>query len=283
MARVLIVPKGERRSAQQAHHRSLSASGVTLFALDIPTRNLEPRDELGKLYGAEVCVVGLRADIVAHLVETYQVRADPRDVLTGTVAQNHAALLLWIRKDAPAAPVPTFAEIAEEARGGNRRLVFAERAFDHANEVSSSVRDGADGFPDFLRESVVALAKLAELDSLTGGDLSDYFRREAPLATYASSGQESIEYTDPFRLGQVCTSQLHLKPAKERRGYHDRSIKPRLHFDVLTDKSRANADRGGAGSSAKYVLILYFGPHLPSRTTLVVSVRIVPLEPNNTE
>jgi len=255
--RILIVPPNEQEDANRLFRRGLASSNVTLFAVDFThPPQLIPKTECGKAYGAEACVVGLAPKIVRQLCAQYQLQLRPDETLNGTVKQNQKRIETWLQTGAPERPQPTFTEIVQNAVADCPGIVLAKRALDQADGVSSSAEDGADGFPDFLSEAVRALGRLAETTGgLVGETLAEYFAREAPLAEYASSGGEAFSYQDASGSASRRKSKMHLKPKSERRGYHNRSIKPRLYFDIVT----CDGD--------KRVALLYFGPHPPENRT----------------
>lgn len=253
MVRALIVPISEFEDARRLLGRALHGAGACLFSYNFQEAHPEPVSKIGMLYGAEVCSVGIKAPLVKSLIASYQF--DKASLhLKGTVKSNSAVLHEWVTRGLPPPPHPTFEEIAREEAANNERVVFAEDALMHANEVASSVEDSADKFPDFLREAIRALGTLALTQRLTEGSLEQFFARQSPASILATSGKEMISYLDPA-TGRWSTSKMHLKPSSEMKGFRSPMLKPRLYFaSTVVDE-------------LKYSIVLYFGPHPPSRQT----------------
>lgn len=247
--RVLVVALPDLRDARRLFEKDLKgANGTFLVAYDLKAGVIV--DDAWRLYGAEACTVGLSKKHVEAL--TGQYTCSKLTSIEGTSKSAQAKVRAWIRPPEFLPANPTYEQIAQHRARGWPRLRLVSAAFRHANRVSCAANDSADGFPAFLGEAVEALGKLSEQDGLKAGTLADYFATAAPLANFASSGNETVVYT--FE-GRSHRTKLHLKAKSERRGYHASEIKPRLYFACSSDA----------------VLLLYFGPHFEGELSVAVS------------
>lgn len=277
MARVLVVMSRDLRDASTLLGAELRRTKTPLIVFSVPGTAVSlanPADlglpeaarndatAIAKLCrSAEACCVALRPEWENEMSTRLVVVVKS---VHGSAKGANYEIMQWLQSAAvvvPPAPVAPAAGLAHsyhrqamDALAAEPRVRVGRDALKRASKIAAPI-DDCLAFVDFMTQAMQSLCAVARGDAATIG-LDALFARY-PAVEFASSGQESVEYTDS-QTGTKKRSAFHLKARGEPRGMHHQSKKPRIFFDIP-----GAVDQVG-------VYVLYVGPHTAAGTVKTV-------------
>lgn len=255
MGKVLVVPRKEYETSVQVFGPVTRQNKIVIFWYDPNCRDIGPSDKIGQAYGAEALFISLSPETVDIIAGRYQMVLEGDGIFRKGVQAFRQEIGSWSNPNPVNPPSPSFSEIAAEIQSAHKKsLKYTEEALRLADRVATSADDSAETFRDFFRSSLQALVAVSEATKELTGDLAGFFAEHAPLATFATSGQEMIKFTGLD--DRVVSTAMHFKPSRERTGFtYAREKKPRLYFKYI--KIDGN----------KVAVVCYFGPHPQERSS----------------